>query len=151
MDLSKQTLLEVRHYIFDLKPYLAGEKGVASMVENQLREFNTVAGVPTTLETRGEEHQVPVPVATCLYRVTQEALANAFKHAQASAVKLRLEFAPDGVELTVQDDGRGFDSNILGPGHGLHNMRQRAEELGGIFSLHCAPGKGTKVVIRLPC
>ena len=151
VNLSKETLLEVRHYIFDLKPYLAGEKGVASMVENQVREFNTVAGVPTTVETRGEAHQVPVPVATTLYRVTQEALANAFKHARASEVKVLLEFASDGVQLTVQDNGRGFEATSSTSGHGLQNMRQRADELGGTFRLHSSPGEGTQVVLWLPC
>lgn len=124
VDMSKETLLEVRHYIFDLKPYLAGEKGVASMVENQVREFNTVAGVPTKLDTVGEERRVSVPVATCLYRVTQEALANAFKHARASAVAVRLEFEPEGVRLVVQDDGQGFDVTSTVSGHGLNNMRE---------------------------
>ena len=151
VDLSKETLLELRHYIFDLKPYLAGEKGVASMVENQVREFNMVARVPTTFETSGEAHQVPVPVATCLYRVTQEALANAFKHARASEVKVLLEFGPDGVQLVVQDDGQGFDGATPGSGHGLRGMGQRTEELGGSFSLSSTPGKGTKVVVELPC
>ena len=151
VNLSKETLLEVRHYIFDLKPYLAGEKGVSSMVENQVREFNMVAGVRTTLETEGEERQLPVPVATCLYRVSQEALANAFKHARASEVWVLLEFIPDGVQLTVRDDGQGFDGATSRSGHGLHNMRQRAEEVGGSFRLDCAPGEGTQVVVRLPC
>ncbi len=149
--LSKETLLEVRHYIFDLKPYLAGEKGMVSMVENQVREFKMVSGVPTNLSTRGEEQQVSVPVASCLYRVTQEALANAFKHARASDVKVLLEFVPDGVELRVEDDGRGFDATSQAAGHGLRNMRGRAEELGGTITLHSAPGEGTVVMMRLPC
>ena len=130
VNLSKETLLEVRHYIFDLKPYLAGEKGIANMVENQVREFNTVSGVRTTLDTKCEPHQVSVPVATCLYWVTQEALANAFKHARASEVRVLLEFDSGGVRLLVQDDGEGFDGEASVSGHGLHNMRQRAEELG---------------------
>ena len=149
--LSKETLLEVRHYIFDLKPYLAGEKGVVDMVENQVREFNMVAAVPTSLETNGEAHQVPVPVATCLYRVTQEALANAFKHAGASKVQVNLDFAPGGVLLKVQDDGRGFDPSDSISGHGLRNIRYRAEELQGTFSLKTAPGAGTEVLVQLPC
>ena len=131
--LSKETLLEVRHYIFDLKPYLAEGKGPVNIVENQVREFNRVAGVPAVLDTRGDEQPVPVPVATCLYRVTQEALANAFKHARASQVSILLEFLPAGVQLTVQDDGQGFDPAISASGHGLQNMRHRAEELGGTF------------------
>ena len=151
VNLSKETLLEVRHYIFDLKPYLAGDKGLVSMVENQVREFNTVSGVPTTLETRGEERKIPVPVATCLYRVTQEALSNAFKHARASEVKVLLEFVPDGVQFTVRDDGGGFDGTGSASGHGLPNMRQRAEELGGSFALDAKEGEGTEVMIKLPC
>ena len=149
VNLSKETLLEVRHYIFDLKPYLAGEKGLASMVENQVREFNNIAGVPTRLETEGEER--PVAVATCVYRVTQEALANAFKHAMASGVDMLLGFGPGEVKLSVRDDGRGFDLVNANHGHGLTNMRERVEELGGKFSLLTAPGEGTQVVIHLPC
>ena len=149
--LSKETLLEVRHYIFDLKPYLAGEKGVVSMLENQIREFSNVAGVATTLETRGEECPVSVATATGLYRITQEALSNALKHAQASKVNVSLEFVPDGVEFRVQDDGRGFDPSDSVAGHGLRNMRQRAEELGGAFSLESSTAEGTQVIIKLPC
>ena len=144
-------MLEVRHYIFDLKPYLAGEKGVASMVESQIREFNTIAGVPTDLEIKGDEHKVPTPVATCLYRVTQEALSNALKHSQASKVRVLLEFEPEVVQLLVQDDGQGFDSNGNHSGHGLNNMRQRAEELGGTYDLTSTPGNGTQVTVRLSC
>lgn len=149
--MSKQTLLEVRHYIFDLKPYLAGEKGVVSMLDNQVREFNKVAGVSANLATQGPERQLPVPVATCLYRVTQEAMANTLRHAQASRVDVLLEFAADAVQLTVRDDGRGFDSSAAAYGHGLSNMRQRAEELDGTFSLKTAPGAGTQITVRLPC
>ena len=151
VDLSKETLLEVRHYIFDLKPYLAGEKGLVSMVENQIREFNNVARVPANLKTCGEERIVPVPVATCLYRVTQEALANAFKHSRASQVGVSLDFGPDGVGLEIWDDGQGFDAASASYGHGLSNMRERAEELSGTFALNTTPGKGTRVVIGLPC
>ena len=149
--LSKESLLEVRHYVFDLKPYLAGEKGAASMVESQVREFKNVAGVGADVEVKGEDREVPVSISTCLYRVTQEALANVFKHARASQVNVSLEFATDEVLLQVQDNGQGFDSATGTPGYGLNNMRQRAEELGGSFSLETAPGQGTRVAIHLPC
>ena len=149
--LSKETLLEVRHYIFDLKPYLEGEKSISSMVENQVREFGNVAGVPATTETDGEEFPVPAAAATCLYRVTQEALSNTFKHAHASRVSVRLSFEDSVVSLVVEDDGRGFDSSESSQGHGLPNMRQRAEELGGTLSLRSAPGEGTRVAVEVPC
>jgi len=148
--LSKSTLLEVRHYIYDLKPYLEGEQSMEHMLENIIREFRTVAGVDTTLETRGEERHVPISVATALYRLTQEALANAFKHAGASKVNAGLEFLPDGLRLTVHDDGRGFNVKESIPGHGLTNMRQRAEELEGKYTIESTPGQGTHVSVWLP-
>ena len=149
--LSKQSLLEVRHYVFDLKPFLAGEKGAASMVESQVGEFRNVAGVEAKVEVEGEDREVPTGVSTCLYRVTQEALANVFKHAKASKVKVTLEFTTDEVRLQVLDNGLGFDPDTSTPGNGLENMRQRAEELGGSFTLETAPGQGSSVTIRVPC
>jgi len=149
--LSKQTLLEVRHYIFDLKPYLTGEKSLATMLENQVLEFDRVAGVPTVLDTKGDDRQVPPLVAACLYRVTQEALANVFKHAEPSLVQIHLEFSQDAVQLTVGDNGRGFDPAATTFGHGVQNMRRRVEELGGTLRLSSALGRGTTIVIHLPC
>ena len=150
VSLSKSTLLEVRHYIYDLKPYLEGEQSMEHMLENIIREFRTVAGVDTALETKGEERHVPISVATALYRLTQEVLANAFKHAEASKVSVGLEFLPDGLRLTVHDDGRGFNVEESIPGHGLTNMRQRTEELEGKYTIESAPGQGTHVSVWLP-
>ena len=149
--LSRQSLLEVRHYVFDLKPYLAGEKSAAGIVESQVRECGSVAGAEAEVEVEGEDREVPMVVSTCLYRATQEALANVFKHARASQVKVALEFSTDGVHLQVRDNGHGFDPDTGIPGNGLRNMRQRAEELGGSFSLESAPGQGSSVTIRVPC
>lgn len=150
VSLSKESLLEVRHYIFDLKPYLAGEKGLANMVESQVREFRNVAGVTTELEISGPEREVSMPVSTCIYRVTQEALANVFKHAQASRVDVRLEYGNVDVGLEIRDDGLGFDTSTKTTGLGLGNMRQRAAELGGSLALDSTVGQGTRVEIRLP-
>ena len=150
MSLSKESLLEVRHYIFDLKPYLAGEKGLSSMVESQIREFRNVAGVSTELEVNGQEREVAMPVSTCLYRVTQEALANVFKHAQASRVDVTLEYGTVDVGLAIRDDGLGFDTSKEAAGLGLDNMRQRARELGGSLVLESESGQGTRVKILLP-
>ena len=148
--LSKQTLLDVRHYIFDLKPYLAGEKSVIEMLENQAREFSKAAGISTTLDTSGEPRSVPTSVATNLYRVAQEALSNALKYSRASRVKILLKFLPSELQLTVKDNGKGFDSETAIPGYGLSNMRERAEEVGGQFNVLTARDSGTEVVFSCP-
>ncbi len=148
--LSKETLLEVRHYIFDLKPYLAGQKGVGEMLSNQVNEFTRVSGLDAAVELAGEERPVSVSAATCLYRVTQEVLANALKHSGAQHVKVTLRFAEGRVGLDVVDDGCGFEVDAATLGHGIGNINSRVAELGGKVDLHSTPGQGTRVLVDLP-
>jgi len=148
--LAKQTLLETRHYIFDLKPVLAGEQGLAELAENQAKEFQTVAGTPVELSVRGEPRQVSAAVGAGVYRITQEALANVFKHANASSVHVTLAFEDGHLRLSVQDDGAGFSPDQVATGNGLDNMRQRAKDLGGTCKILSAPGDGTMVTLTLP-
>ena len=148
--LAKKTLLETRHYIFDLKPLLSGESDLVGMADNQVKEFQTVAGTPTHLSVEGQPCDVSVAVSSGLYRVMQEALANVLKHARASKVEVALAFEPEGVRLSVQDDGDGFHPDGIRPGYGLGNMRQRAEELGGRFEMSSVPGQGTSINVTLP-
>jgi signal transduction histidine kinase len=148
--LSKETLLEVRHYIFDLKPYLAGQKGVSEMLTNQVSEFSRVSGLEATLETVGDERPLSVAGATALYRLTQESLANVLKHAAASRVEVTLTYEEGEIHLRVVDDGQGFDQNSVVRGYGLENMSRRTEELDGSVSIESVPGDGTSVTVTLP-
>jgi len=149
--LAKETLMEVRHYIFDLKPLLAGDAGLRSTIEGQIREFSTVSGLPVQLTVEGEERKVPLAVGSSLYRIAQEALANVFRHSCATDVKVCLDFNDGSVSMHVQDNGRGFDvEGASGSGRGLRNMRQRASELGGEFAVLSAPGKGASVRVTIP-
>jgi len=144
--LAKETLMEVRHYICDLKPLLSGDAGLRSTIEGQLREFSTVSGLPVHLSVEGEERKVPLAVGSSLYRIAQEALANVFRHSCATDVKVCLYFNDGSVSMRVQDNGRGFDvEGASGSGRGLRNMRQRVMELGGEFAVFSAPGRGASV------
>ena len=148
--MAKKTLLESRHYIYDLKPLLSGETDLEAVAENQAKEFQMVAGTPVKLSVDGRPGEVPVAVATGFYRILQEALANVLKHASASEVNVTLSFEPGWVRLSVQDDGVGFVEDGVKPGYGLQNMRQRATELGGNFEISGAPEKGTILTVKLP-
>jgi signal transduction histidine kinase len=104
----------------------------------------TVTGPPERLPLRpdAEEH---------LYRLALEALNNAVKHADAGELAVRVTLAGDAVEVTVADDGRGFDPDASHPGHlGLHTMRERAEAVGGTLELSARPEAGTTVRCRVP-
>lgn len=148
--LAKQTLLETRHYIYDLKPLLAGERALMTMVENQIKEFQTVAGIPVRLSVEGDPGEVPLNVGSGLYRILQEALANVLKHSGATEVEVRLRLPPEEAELMVWDNGKGFDGNATASGHGLGNMRQRAQELGGTCQILSSPEQGACVKVAFP-
>jgi signal transduction histidine kinase len=148
--LAKNTLLETRHYIYDLKPLLSGETDLRAVAENQVREFQVVAGVPTELSIKGSPHRVNVAAATGLYRILQESLANVLKHSHASKVEIELSFNERSIQMTVRDNGVGFDEDGLHLGYGLDNIRHRVKELGGSVEIQSAPGNGTTISVTLP-
>jgi len=147
--LAKQILLEVRHYIFDLKPLLEGEAGISAALRSQVREFTTVSSLPVSIDVTGEERTLSVTKSAALYRIAQEALANVYRHAQASEARLRLAFDQQSVTLEVCDDGVGLGPEHAG-GRGLQNIRQRVEDLGGTLLVDGAPGRGTVVRAVIP-
>lgn len=108
-----------------------------------------------TLTVTGRPGWVPPDVRHALLRVVQSAAANIALHASATVAALTLGFLPDAVTLDIYDDGAGFDPAAAAPpssagGYGLRAMRQRVEQLGGVFSVQSAPGEGTIVAAQLP-
>jgi signal transduction histidine kinase len=150
LQLARQALWEVRHYIFDLKPLLGGDTPLAEVLRNPLREFESIANLPAELKSVGVEQPLPLRTRAAVYRALQEALANAFKHARASRVSVVLRWTPSALTLEVADDGRGFDVAAARPGHGLLNLRQRAAEVGGVAEIASAPNAGTRVTVTVP-
>ena len=103
----------------------------------------------------GEPRPVPADIRHALLRVVQSAAANIQLHASATTATVTLGFLPDAVTLDIYDDGTGFDPEAAAPpsdtgGYGLRAMRQRVEQLGGVFSVESAPGEGTIVAAQLP-
>lgn len=85
------------------------------------------------------------------FRIAQEALTNAARHAEAQRIQVQLQTTEAGVELTVRDDGQGFDlQKVSGAGLGLVGMRERVELLGGRFEIDARPGAGTRVHVVFP-
>jgi signal transduction histidine kinase len=151
IELSRQTLWETRHYVHDLKPLLADERGLRPAIENLTREFEAISSLPVTLTVTGKELSLPPVTRQALYRIAQEALANVFKHAGARQVTVELSSNPDGVCLVVADDGRGFAADAPSDhGFGLATMRARADELGGRFEISSTVGEGTRLLVHVP-
>jgi two-component system, NarL family, sensor histidine kinase DegS len=121
-------------------------------VEEYVKTFKERTQLPVAFEASGQLVGKLTPEAQlALFRVLQETLNNAAKHAKAQNVRVRLEFTTERALLSVRDDGRGFDTRAAKPGHyGLLNMQERAGTVGGEVSIESKPGEGAHIVFSVP-
>lgn len=148
---AQQALREMRLLVYQLRPSALETEGLVGALQQRLEAVERRAGVDAQLAVDGTM-ELPAPVETGLYRIAQEALNNALKHAAATKVTIRICATGDRVELEIADDGRGFDTSA-GPqngGLGLHTMRERVEQLDGTLSIQSKPGQGTHVHAMVP-
>jgi signal transduction histidine kinase len=147
--LSRQCLLEVRQYIFDLRPLLSGETDLVAALRNQIREFETISGLEVEFDVTGSVRGLPFTVASTGYRVVQEGLANGFRHAEASQLVVGLEFRDADFSIAVEDDGIGIPPG-KGAGRGITNMTERVQALRGTLQIAGREGGGTRLAAVLP-
>lgn len=164
--ISKQALWETRHYMFTLQPLISGNTTLTQMITTQLQEFEAISGLPAHLEVEGREealngdqrrNQRRLQVGTALFRITQEALTNAYKHAGANQLEVFLHHQPERITVEISDNGRGIAFSGYAPGsekmytgRGLSGMRERAAELNGTIEIRSNPTGGTRVVASIP-
>lgn len=152
IDSLNDIIRDIRNFILDLRPQRF-EGNVEQGLTRLVREFQANAMVPVHMSIPSSAILgLPPAVARTIFLSTQESLANVARHARASQVTLQIERTGDQVILTIRDDGRGFDVShqTQTVGHGLANMRARAEDLGGLFEVQSAPGEGTTICLKLP-
>lgn len=147
----RQTIKGMRHMIFELRPTVLDNLGVAAA----LLEYLETVGVSAGFEVQDELDDEPDgELGLIMYRIAQEALANVRKHANASRVHVRLAQQDGGYLVRVEDNGDGFDPPEMlrsAPGHlGLSSMRERAEMAGGWCKVHGLRGGGTTVEFWVP-
>ncbi|ARU05538.1 hypothetical protein CCO03_13355 [Comamonas serinivorans] len=148
-DTLNQVIALKRNIIEDLRPSSLDNFGLLTALDILAREFQERSGV--TVETNIEPATLDANAQLSLYRMVQESLTNVAKYAQAKQVYIGLRVYRQHVELTVKDDGVGFDQSVTQPkSHGLAGMRHRVESLGGRLDIQSAPGKGTTVFAAFP-
>lgn len=149
----------LRNVISDLRPPGLIEFGLSAALQGYLAQVMREGGPhqPTVLmDLDPTDHDFPAPVALCLFRVAQEAVRNAQRHAQASTVVVTLTVLPDEVLLEVSDDGLGFQvpsskMELIEDNHfGLPGMAERVEALGGDLAIRSSPERGTQLRARIP-
>ncbi len=145
---------EARAMIGNLRPPALEPTEFAASLSALAAKLKERTGISCLLEVEGDFGLHTNSARICVYRVAQEALANVEKHSDATSVKVWAHAGKGGIDLIVQDNGKGFDPNSIpslnGQHFGLVGMRERAEYLGGRFSVRSAPGQGTTVVLHLP-
>jgi len=154
------TMREMRSLLLALRPLALTADDLPGALAGVCRSYGERLGIPVSaeLDPAGlEPGEVPPAVEHAILRVTQEAVANAARHAAPSRITVRLEVNGGHAVLEVADDGRGFDVTARpldaardGGGLGLHTMRDRVAELGGLLTVESTPGQGTRVHARFP-
>ena len=143
---------DVHDMSYRLHPSLVEDLGISTALRTECQRVRKYADVPVK-EHIGETHgQIPNNVALCAFRVAQEALNNAVRHARADSIEIVFEKEGQVLKLEVSDDGRGFDKAqvVAGGSIGLSSMRERVRLLDGTFSIRSTPGAGTTVSAVVP-
>jgi signal transduction histidine kinase len=148
-ELAAAAQAEMRALVFELRPADLEREGLASTLRKHGEVLRRVHGIEVAVETSGETGLGPQRERE-LFRIAQEAVANALRHAQATRVDVRLHADDARILLEIEDDGLGFTGRRAASGHlGLATMRERARALGGRLEIDTAPGQGTVVRLRL--
>lgn len=144
---------DVRHLAYQFHPSILDDLGLTVALQRLVDECAARANLQGTFDVSPAPQTVPQTVATCLYRIAQESLANVMKHAQASRVMVSLASTADAITLTVQDDGVGFDTQQLANSHrglGLISMAERLRLVRGTVTIDSIPHQGTRLYIKVP-
>jgi PAS domain S-box-containing protein len=143
---------EIRKTAMDLRPSTLDDLGILATISWFCREFETIySGIRIEQQIDIQENEVPAPLKTVIYRVLQEALNNVAKHSKADFVRLSLSKTGRTVELSIGDNGVGFDVRealtveAVRRGLGLSSMKERSELSGGSFAIESSKGEGTIV------
>ena len=148
---TRASLDEARRSVLDLRGAPLEGRTLAEALEALTQDSQTNRGPRIDFAATGATRPMPPRTAAGVYRIAQEALGNALRHADARTVNLRLTVQPDQLHLAVEDDGRGFDPDATLPQRfGLVGINERARLLGGNLQVESAPGEGTRLHISIP-
>jgi signal transduction histidine kinase len=142
------TIQEMRALLLELRPTALEDRGLVPALAELCEAYEVRAGVSVQAEL--ELVALGPAGEQAVLRIAQEGLSNAVRHSEADRIRLRLRPAAGGAELTVADNGRGFDGRANGHGLGLRLMAERVRELGGSLAVDSAPGRGTELRVLLP-
>jgi signal transduction histidine kinase len=147
--LAQGTARQIRDLALLLRPSMLDDLGLTAAIRWQVREVSRRTGLTINISADEIPEDLPEGFGLCLYRLTQEALQNAVRHAKARTVYVELRYLRDRLLLDVRDDGIGFDAES-DRGLGLLGMEERLRQVGGALRITSRPGMGTMVSAEVP-
>lgn len=147
----RSSLYEVRRIIYDLRPMALDDLGLVPTIKKYVATISEYNDTPIEFMSFGEDKRLPQEYEVALFRLVQESIQNAVKHAAASLIKVKLDIDGRNLIMVVSDNGKGFDPSLkYDKSFGLIGMRERVEMLDGKLSISTGEGKGTKIYITIP-
>jgi signal transduction histidine kinase len=151
LEITTEVLGEVRSLSHGMHPRVLDDLGLAAALDAMVRRAQVTSAAHVELDVSGMTEKVPDTTASVLYRVTQEALHNALKHAQPNSVRVRAACDGRQASVEVDDDGKGFDpANLPDRGLGLFVMEERVGLLDGSLTVDARPGQGVRLRAVIP-
>jgi signal transduction histidine kinase len=143
---------DVHALSYRLHPSILEDLGLTEALKSECERFSRTSSIRLDVNVSESAERVPHDVALCLFRIAQEGLRNIARHAEASRADIRIQRVDGGLELSVRDDGTGFDAarRRTGTSLGHASMRQRVHLLGGKVKITSNPGQGTTVLAWVP-
>jgi signal transduction histidine kinase len=149
-DAAREGLNEIRRIVWDMQPEQIEKASLVEAVEELAARWSAENSVQVKMRVTGTPRSLPSSAETALLRISQEAMHNITKHAQAKNVNITFSFMEDLFVMDIADDGLGFDPSKASDGFGLKTMRDRIEELSGLFTIESERGRGTAIAVSLP-
>ncbi|WP_182199672.1 sensor histidine kinase [Paraliobacillus salinarum] len=149
--LVRSSLYEVRRIIYDLRPMALDDLGLIPTIRKYVDNMADYNRMSIDFTCKGRTDRLPSKYEVALFRLVQEAVQNAVKHAAAQNIEVKLKIHTTNVIAVIQDDGKGFDINEKKQNSfGLVGMKERVEMLDGELSIHSKEGEGTKILVQIP-
>jgi signal transduction histidine kinase len=154
-EIISQSINDLRALTKSLDGDFVNDFGLEESISHELQRIRKTKRFETEISVLGTKRKLGYEIEIVLFRIVQEVLNNALKHSKAKNIDIRLQYLPTDFELTVKDDGKGFDlqniklENMASSGAGLRNMQRRIELIGGKCTINSMIGKGTEVLLKL--
>ncbi len=149
---AMSTFQKMRNFIFELRPMMLDDLGLVPTIRRYADTFKEQSGLDINVTVTGNERRLEPYLEVMIFRALQELLGNAARHSQASLVKIQVDMGDSQVNLTVYDNGKGFEPDLMEKEGrlGLKLIKERVEILGGFFKVDSAPGKGSRFTLAFP-